>query len=59
MLESLSIVLVPLFLGYLIKSHNVTFIHWVNKAIMWLLFLILFVMGCSLGQLDDLSENLA
>lgn len=58
MLESLSIVLVPLFLGYLIKSHNVTFIHWVNKAIMWLLFLILFVMGCSLGQLDNLTKTL-
>ncbi|OBW98804.1 lysine exporter LysO family protein [Gallibacterium genomosp. 1] len=58
MLESLSIVLVPLFLGYLIKSHNVTFIHWVNKSIMWLLFLILFVMGCSLGQLDDLARTL-
>lgn len=58
MLESLAIVLVPLFLGYLIKSNNVTFIHWINKSIMVLLFLILFVMGCSLGQLDNLTTTL-
>ena len=58
MLESLAIVLVPLFLGYLIKSHNVTFLAWINKSIMVLLFLILFVMGCSLGQLDNLSTTL-
>lgn len=58
MLESLAIVLVPLFLGYLIKSNNVTFIHWTNKSIMVLLYLILFVMGCSLGQLDNLAQTL-
>ncbi|MFC0323899.1 lysine exporter LysO family protein [Gallibacterium melopsittaci] len=58
MLESLAIVLVPLFLGYLIKSNNVTFIHWINKGIMVLLYLILFVMGCSLGQLDNLAQTL-
>ncbi|MFC0308510.1 lysine exporter LysO family protein [Gallibacterium trehalosifermentans] len=58
MLESLAIILVPLFLGYLIKSNNVTFMHGINKGIMVLLYLILFVMGCSLGQLDNLAQTL-
>lgn len=58
MLESLSIVMVPLFLGYLFKITRQSLLILVNRAVMWLMFIILFVMGVSLGQLDDLLQKL-
>ncbi|MDU8925605.1 lysine exporter LysO family protein [Pasteurellaceae bacterium LIM206] len=58
MMEGLLIVLVPMLLGYFIKTQNAAFIHTVNKMVMILLYLILFVMGASLGQLDDLARTL-
>ncbi|WP_386693098.1 MULTISPECIES: lysine exporter LysO family protein [unclassified Lonepinella] len=58
MLEGLLIVLIPMLLGYLIKSKNHTFLTAVNKFVMLLLYAILFVMGISLGQLDDVAIKL-
>lgn len=58
MFEGLLIVLVPMFLGYLIKIKNRQILHFVNQSVMLLLYAILFVMGLSLGQLDDLAAKL-
>lgn len=58
MFEGLLIVLVPMFLGYLIKTQQQKLLNAVNKAVMILLYAILFVMGVSLGQLDDVGSKL-
>lgn len=57
-MEGLLIVLVPMLLGYLIKTKNTGLLQSINKTVMVLLFIILFVMGVSLGQLDDLATKL-
>ncbi|MDO4430611.1 MAG: lysine exporter LysO family protein [Lonepinella koalarum] len=58
MFEGLLIVLIPMFLGYLLKTHNQQWLNLINKAVMILLYAILFVMGVSLGQLDDVGSKL-
>ncbi|WP_439241740.1 lysine exporter LysO family protein [Lonepinella sp. BR2474] len=58
MLEGLLIVLIPMLLGYLIKSKNHAFLTAVNRIVMLLLYVILFVMGVSLGQLEDVAHKL-
>lgn len=58
MLEALSIVLIPMLLGYLIKSKNHKFLTAVNRIVMLLVYVILFIMGVSLGQLDDVAQKL-
>lgn len=58
MYEGLLIVLGPMFLGYLIKTKNTSFLLNINKIVMVLLFLILFVMGFKLGQLDNLAKQI-
>lgn len=58
MFEGLLIVLVPMILGYLIKSNNRPFLQTINRLVMILLYIILFVMGVSLGQLDDVMQKL-
>lgn len=58
MFEGLLIVLVPMILGYLIKSDNRLFLQAINRIVMILLYIILFVMGISLGQLDDVIQKL-
>ncbi|TCP95343.1 uncharacterized membrane protein YbjE (DUF340 family) [Cricetibacter osteomyelitidis] len=58
MIEGLAIVLGPMFLGYLIKTRNEGFLLNINRIVMILLYIILFVMGVSLGQLDDLATTL-
>ncbi|WP_044471101.1 lysine exporter LysO family protein [Mannheimia massilioguelmaensis] len=57
-MEGLLIVLVPMLLGYLIKTTNQQILKRINNVIMILLLIILFVMGISLGQLDDLARKL-
>lgn len=57
MLYGLAIVLIPLFLGYVFKL-NKSKLHVVNQVVNICLYLILFVMGISLGQLDDISGKL-
>lgn len=58
MLYGLAIVLIPLFLGYLfiVKNHQIMQI--INRIVTICLYLILFVMGISLGQLDDILTKL-
>lgn len=58
MYEGLLIVLAPMFLGYLIKTRNTSLLLNINKIVMLLLFLILFIMGFKLGQLDDLAKQI-
>ncbi len=58
MYEGLLIVLGPMFAGYLIKTTNSALLHRVNQAVMLLLYIILFVMGFALGQMDDLANQL-
>lgn len=58
MFEGLLIVLVPMLLGYLIKTRNEQLLGKVNRLVMLLLYVILFVMGVSLGLLDDVLAKL-
>ncbi len=58
MYEGLLIVLCPLFVGYLIKTQNKILLTSINHILMILLYIILFIMGFSLGQLDDLAKKL-
>ena len=58
MFKGLLIVLVPMLLGYLIKVKNNRLIHQINRIVMLLLYIILLVMGISLGQLDNLATQL-
>lgn len=58
MYEGLLIILVPLFVGYLIKINNPSYLNPINKIQMILLYIILFLMGYGLGQLDDLTTKL-
>ena len=58
MLYGLAIVLIPIFFGYLFKISNKKIMNGVNRTVNVCLYLILFVMGVSLGQLDDILEKL-
>lgn len=58
MLYGLMIAFVPLFLGYLFKTTNQKILSWVNRITLYCLYLILFIMGISLGQLDELTTKL-
>ncbi len=58
MLESLLIILVPMVIGYAIKIKETKILHQFGKITMLLLYLILFIMGISLGQLDNLAQQL-
>lgn len=58
MLESLLIILVPMVIGYAIKIKETKILHQFGKITMLLLYIILFIMGISLGQLDNLAQQL-
>lgn len=58
MLESLLIILVPMLIGYAFKIKNIIILQQFGKITMLLLYLILFIMGVSLGQLDNLAQQL-
>ena len=57
MLESLLIILVPMVIGYAVKIKETKILHQFGKITMLLLYLILFIMGISLGQLDNLAQQ--
>ncbi|OOF37468.1 lysine exporter LysO family protein [Rodentibacter heidelbergensis] len=57
-ISGLFIVLIPMFLGYLIKIKKQDYITKINQMVMFLLYIILFLMGYLLGQLDDLETKL-
>lgn len=58
MLESLLIILVPMLIGYAFKIKNIIILQQFGKITMLLLYMILFIMGVSLGQLDNLAQQL-
>ncbi|OOF88736.1 hypothetical protein BKG94_06230 [Rodentibacter ratti] len=57
-INGLLVVLVPMLLGYLLKVKNKKHIIKINQIVMFLLYVILFLMGYLLGQLDDLETKL-
>lgn len=58
MIYGLMVAFVPLFLGYLFSISNPKIHHIINKIVTVCLYLILLIMGISLGQLDDLGHKL-
>ncbi|WP_392553335.1 lysine exporter LysO family protein [Orbus wheelerorum] len=58
MLFGILIALIPLFAGYLIKLSNKTWLSWINQSLSLIIYLILFLMGSELAQLDDLLSHL-
>ncbi|MFZ7317728.1 lysine exporter LysO family protein [Avibacterium avium] len=58
MFEGLLIVLGPMCLGYFFKTKNTALLQRINQIVMLLLYVILFIMGVSLGHLDDLANTL-
>lgn len=58
MIQGLLVVLCPMLLGYLIKLNRPDYLEKINHIVMGLLYLILFLMGYLLGQLEDLSIKL-
>ena len=58
MINGLLIVLIPMVLGYLLKVNNKSYIAKINHIVMFLLYIILFLMGYLLGQLDNLEHKL-
>lgn len=58
MLYGLAIVLVPLLLGFLLKFKNYRYLNFVNNIVNTCLYLILLVMGISLGQIDNILAEL-
>lgn len=58
MYEGLVIILVPMFIGYMVKVKNHAILQSFGRVTMILLYMILFTMGFSLGQLDDLAQQL-
>ena len=58
MLESLLIILVPMLIGYAFKIKNIKILQQFGKITILLLYMILFIMGVSLGQLDNLAQQL-
>ncbi|MBE2894064.1 lysine exporter LysO family protein [Spirabiliibacterium falconis] len=57
-MDGLLIVLCPMIFGYLIKTHNPAILRRLNVGVVGLLYVILFMMGFSLGQIDNLAEKL-
>ena len=58
-ISGLLIVLMPMMLGYLVKIQNQNALVFINKIVMLLLYIILFMMGFMLGQLEHLEQKIA
>ncbi|KMK52457.1 membrane protein [[Actinobacillus] muris] len=58
MIYGLLIAFAPLFLGYLLVIKHTGVLHWINRISLYCLYLILLIMGISLGQLDELATKL-
>lgn len=48
----------PLFIGYLLKVNNTRLMNKINQCLSIMVYLILFLMGSELAQLEDLINNL-
>lgn len=58
MIYGLMVAFLPLFLGYLFLVHSPQLNAIINKIVTVCLYLILLIMGISLGQLEDLGQKL-
>ena len=58
MLFGLAMVFIPLILGYFFKVSQPRIMCWVDRVVSACLYIILLVIGISLGQLDDLGSKL-
>ena len=56
-ISGLLIVLVPMVLGYLVRIQNQNALAFINKIVMLLLYIILFMIGFMLGQLEQLEQK--
>ncbi|BES73628.1 lysine exporter LysO family protein [Marinobacter nanhaiticus D15-8W] len=59
MLASALLILVPLFVGFAIHLQNRRMLTWINHGVEGMVYLILGLLGISLGQLDGLAEQLS
>ncbi|WP_404375616.1 lysine exporter LysO family protein [Vreelandella aquamarina] len=59
MLSGLLIVLLPLFLGYLVRIHSPRLLELINRAVNGSVYLILLFMGVSLAGLENLGSQLS
>lgn len=57
MYYGLLLILLPLFLGYLIVIKSRKWNHVINLSCTYMIYWILFIMGISLSQLDNLANN--
>ncbi|WP_017347010.1 lysine exporter LysO family protein [Pantoea sp. A4] len=58
MYTGLLIILLPLIIGWLLPFRHPRLLHVVNRALSYMVYVILFFMGISLAFLDNLSSNL-
>jgi uncharacterized membrane protein YbjE (DUF340 family) len=59
MLSGLLIVLLPLFIGYLVRVQHAGVMNLVNRGVNASIYIILLLMGISLAGLDDLASQLS
>ncbi|MDG4870919.1 hypothetical protein P8631_23235, partial [Guyparkeria sp. 1SP6A2] len=59
MLSGLLIVLLPLFLGYLVRVRSTWWLNLINRAVSGSVYLILLFMGVSLAGLENLGSQLS
>ncbi len=59
MLSGLLIVLLPLFLGYLVRVRSTAWLNLINRAVSGSVYLILLFMGVSLAGLENLGSQLS
>ena len=59
MLSGLLIVLLPLFLGYLVRVRSTRLLNLINRAVSGSVYLILLFMGVSLAGLENLGSQLS
>lgn len=58
MYSGVFMIFLPLVVGYFIAIKNEVWHHRINKAVSYLIYIILFFMGLSLSALDNLGSNL-
>jgi uncharacterized membrane protein YbjE (DUF340 family) len=58
MLLDISLILAPLFLGYLVPLRSKRLVYWINVCSHQMVYIILFLMGYGLAFIDNLNSNL-
>lgn len=58
MYSGVFMIFLPLIIGYFITLPNESWLYRINKAVSYLIYVILFLMGLSLSALDNLNANL-